>query len=160
MISRERLGELVQEVAEDGVLTDEQERMVRNVLRVSSIPVRDAMVAIEGVASVPEGFTREQVIRASAPGSHSRIPVREAASGRFTGFVHLLDLIYRPETPPADLVREAPEIREDVTVEQALHSLRRHRQTMGFVTDGAGRTRGIVTVKDLVEEVSGELPAF
>jgi len=160
ILSRDRLGELVKEVAEDGVLTEEQERMVRNVLRVSSIPVRDAMVGLAQVATVPEGFTRDQVVAASASGSHTRIPVRASATGRFIGFVHLLDLLYRPDAGPADLVREAPAIREDVTVEQALNSLRRHRQTMGFVTDGAGRTRGIVTVKDLVEEVSGELPAF
>ena len=41
-----------------------------------------------------------------------------------------------------------------------LRILRRARQPMGFVTDPAGETVGIITVKDLVEEISGELPAF
>jgi len=160
ILSREHLGELVHEVAEDGVLTEEQERMLRNVMRVSSIPVRDAMVRLADVATVPAGATRAEIVFASERGSYSRIPVREGGAGRLTGFVHVLDLIYRPDADPADLLREAPGIPEEETVEQALYSLRRHRQTMGFVLDGAGRTIGIVTVKDLVEEVSGELPAF
>ncbi|MEN8151793.1 MAG: CBS domain-containing protein, partial [Planctomycetota bacterium] len=160
ILSRERLGELVHDVAEDGVLTKEQRRMVRNVMRVSSIPVRDAMVPVERVAAVRADFTREDLLRASAREQRSRIPVEEPGTGRFVGFVHVLDLVYSPGTPPADLVREAPEFGADVTVREALHSLRRRRQTMGFVTDGDGATRGIVTMKDLVEEVSGELPAF
>ena len=57
ILSRERLGELVHDVAEDGVLTAEQRRMVRNVMRVSSIPVRDVMVSRKRVDSVRVGFS-------------------------------------------------------------------------------------------------------
>ena len=100
------------------------------------------------------------LLEASARENRSRIPVEDPESGRFLGFVHILDLVFSPDTPPADLFREAPEFRGDVTVQEVLHSLRRRRQTIGFVTAEDGATRGIVTMKDLVEEVSGELPAF
>jgi CBS domain containing-hemolysin-like protein len=157
MLGRERLGQLVHEVAEEGVLTPEQSRMVRNVMRVSSLPVRDAMVPVDAVDAVDVGFDRAELLRVSARNAHSRLPLRD---GDFVGVVHVLDLVFSPETPLAGLVREAPRIPAEETVEMALHSLRRGRHTMGFVTGDGGRTLGIVTVKDLVEEVSGELPAF
>ena len=61
---------------------------------------------------------------------------------------------------PAGLLVEVPAVRQSFPVDSALRVLRANRRPMGFVTDSRGRTVGIVTVKDLVEEVSGELPVF
>jgi len=160
MLSRDRLKDLIHEVAEDGVLTQEQRRMVRNVMRVSSIPVRDAMVPLSEVDSVPAGFTREELIAVSGRGGHTRVPVSGADRRRLECVASVLDLVFGPEAAPEDLVREAPVIPEFETVERALRTLRSGRHSMGFVAGADGRTLGIVTVKDLVEEVSGELPAF
>jgi CBS domain containing-hemolysin-like protein len=157
MLSRERLADLVGEVAEDGVLTEEQNRMVRNVMRVSSVPVADAMVAAERVDTVPPGFTEKDLVATSARHGHSRLPVRDPETGRFTGVVNVLDLVYRDD---GVRTREAPTVPALESVEQALYTLRRARRAMGFVVGEDGGTLGIVTVKDLVEEVSGELPAF
>ena len=129
-------------------------------MRVSSLPVRDAMVPISAVDALPAGFRKDDLLRVSARGSHSRLPVRGGEDGEFVGVVNVLDLVYRPEVAVPDLVREVPRIPADETVEMALHSFRRGRHTMGFVCGEDGSTLGIVTVKDLVEEVSGELPAF
>ena len=160
MLARDRLTSLMSEVVEDGVLTPDQSRMVRNVMRISSIPVRDAMVPVEKVDSVSEPFTREELVLASARHGRTRVPVRAAGGERLLGVVNVLDLVFREDADPAELLVEVPSVRDSSPVDSALRILRSNRKPMGFVTDGQGRTVGIVTVKDLVEEVSGELPVF
>jgi len=114
-------------------------------------------VRSELVDTVRPGFTREDMVAASARHGHSRLPVQDPETGHFTGVVNVLDLVYREgEAEP----REAPTVPARESVEQALYTLRRARRAMGFVVGEDGGTVGIVTVKDLVEEVSGELPAF
>lgn len=160
MLERDRLQSLVREVAEEGTLTGDQERMVRNVLRLSTVPVREAMVPIGEADALTEGFDVESLLAASAVRAHTRLPVRRADGSGYLGVVSVLDLVYRPELSAAELVREAPRVKEGHSVERALRRLRRDRQVMGLVCDEDGRVTGLITVKDLVEEVSGELPVF
>ena len=47
-----------------------------------------------------------------------------------------------------------------LSVAQALYSLQRARQQMAVLTEPGGGAVGIVTVKDLVEEIVGELSAW
>jgi CBS domain containing-hemolysin-like protein len=160
MLSRDRLQALVGEVAEEGVLTDQQRRMVTNVMRISSVPVRGAMVPLSEVDAVSEGFDREELLAASGKRGRTRIPVLERASGQPRGVVNVLDLAYRPGIALGDLVQQVPRIPDRSSVNRSLRLLRKARKPMGFVTDRGDRVVGVVTVKDLVEEISGELPAF
>ncbi len=158
--SRGRIEGLVREVAEDGALTEAQSRMLRNVLRLSSLPIRDVMVPLDRVDRIEEGFTREALLAVSARNGRTRIPVTEKGTGRPILVATVLDLVFREEAGMADIVREVPILSMDRTVDQALRVLRARRRSMAFVRNEKSRVVGIVTVKDLVEEVSGELPAF
>ncbi|MCK4626739.1 MAG: CBS domain-containing protein, partial [Phycisphaerae bacterium] len=46
---------------------------------------------------------------------------------------------------------------EDLGVIEALVRLQQRREVMGFVVSSSGEYVGLVTIKDLVEEIVGEL---
>jgi CBS domain containing-hemolysin-like protein len=76
--------------------------------------------------------------------------------------LHTLDCI-RPagrEQSAAELARRAVEVSQDDGVTSVLVALQRARSQMAVVTDADGHATGIVTVKDLVEEIVGELQDF
>ncbi|MHC4859655.1 MAG: CBS domain-containing protein, partial [Planctomycetota bacterium] len=122
ILSRERLASLVRDVTEEGVLTAEQSRMAANIMRLSSIPVRDAMIAFEEVDTVAEGFTREELVEASRRNRRSRIPVVDRETGRPAGVVNVLDLVFRDGEELADLVHPVPSIPANEGVDRALQS--------------------------------------
>ncbi len=152
---RATLDAVLLEGAGVGLLTPRQQEMARNVLRAEGRRVRDVMIPWERVATIPPDADA-RALRGGAPGrSHARYPV-VSSDGHLSGIAHLLDLL-RPGMPPAGrIARPAYLLRADQPVLAALLTLQRRRAPIAVVRE-AGRPVGIVTAKDLVEEIVGDL---
>ena len=92
---------------------------------------------------------------------HSRFPVGRDSQDDVVGFVHLRDLLLRPDGEAARTVGEiAREVRQLPGAKQALAALsemRRAGDHLAIVVDEYGGTAGIVTLEDLLEELVGEI---
>ena len=62
-----------------------------------------------------------------------------------------------PDATIEGLVREAPIVPETKPLDDLLADLQRQRTSLAIVIDEYGRTAGIVTVEDIIEEVVGEI---
>jgi CBS domain containing-hemolysin-like protein len=62
-----------------------------------------------------------------------------------------------PETRISPAVRDALIVPETKPLDDLLTELQRQRSSMGVVVDEYGRTVGIVTIEDILEEVVGEI---
>jgi CBS domain containing-hemolysin-like protein len=88
--------------------------------------------------------------------NYSRGPVLDEA-GDVVGILDVYDvLVDEPVAIPAERMTAPLKLPADMTVTEALYAMRRGRHMMA-VAQKDGKAVGIVTIKDLVEEIVGEL---
>ena len=87
------------------------------------------------------------------------MPVVEA-TGTPVGILLSLDAVLVPDRPTAERMIDLLSFDGGTPVRDALRSMRESRRKMAVVVTPDGRPRGLVTLKDLVEPVTGELGAW
>jgi CBS domain containing-hemolysin-like protein len=137
--------------------------MLTGVFHLHEQEARQVMTPIPAVVTIDVEDTVENALRLAVSTGHTRLVVTEAGNqDRVRGIVHANALIKQlmtegPEAHFQALVREAPIIPETKPLDDLLADLQRERTELAIVIDEYGRTAGIVTVEDIIEEVVGEI---
>ncbi|MEM7754180.1 MAG: CNNM domain-containing protein [Planctomycetota bacterium] len=155
---RERFIELLGESVSEGAISAEQGRLAERAIVFGRRRVRDEMVPWSRVDAVPASWARSRVIFATARAPHSRVPVLGPA-GEVVGVADRLRLHTEPGSELSDVTSDAVWVDPDLGLRSALAELRAARTPMGLV-GRPGRCLGLVTVKDLIEPLTGEMRAW
>jgi CBS domain containing-hemolysin-like protein len=137
--------------------------MLTGVFHLHEQEARQVMTPIPAVVTVDVDDTVEDALKLCVSTGHTRLVVTEAGNqDRVRGIVHanaLVKLLMTegPEAHFESVVREAPIIPETKPLDDLLADLQRERTELAIVIDEYGRTAGIVTVEDIIEEVVGEI---
>ncbi|MBN1540725.1 HlyC/CorC family transporter [candidate division KSB1 bacterium] len=87
----------------------------------------------------------------------SRLPVYNQDLDDIVGFFYLLDILTRPDSPVAELMRPAFFLPENIKAIQALDQMRKMGKSMVVLVDEHGGTAGLITIEDMVEQIFGEI---
>lgn len=158
---RHEMHMLVREGVGYGLLSDEQSAMVQRVLDLGNHKVSHEMIPWKQVIKIQSSKNTDQLWKLAEETSVSRFPVLDAA-GKVLGVVSLYEVLRytREECPPlAQLIKPGIAINASTPVREALLMLRSSHDTLGIVME-KNRPVGIVTVKDLVEPITGELASW
>lgn len=159
-LSEERMAEIFAEGQAGGVMTHVQTVMADRVMRLRSVSLAAAMVPIDKAATVAPDEPRQELLRLVASTNYSRLPVRDGG-GRIVGVLDVYDVLAREEVQrPSECMTEPLVLTDSYSVSDALYHMQRAHKRMAVVTAPSGRHVGIVTIKDLVEEIVGELEAW
>src|SRR5439155_13582563 len=107
--------------------------------------------------------TVETALRRCISSGHTRLLVIEDDNpDRVRGIAHANSLARAlmsegSETSVEPLVREVPIVPETKPLDDLLADMQRHRTSIAVVADEYGRTGGIVTVEDIIDELVGEI---
>ncbi len=150
------LGEIFAEGQASGALTHTQAVMVDRVMNIADVKLANVMVAIDKAICIRRDTARAVLMRMLRKHNYSRVPVRDA-SGDVVGILDVYDvLIDESVVVPAEKMTDPLKLPADMSVTEALYRLQRTKSMMAVVQKDA-RPVGIVTIKDLVEEIVGEL---
>lgn len=153
--------QMLREGAAGGALTATQAVMLERIAALRGVHVGSVMVPLSGVVMLRADATLAEARRIVTTTTHSWMPVYRGDRHRLVGVVHFLDLLTGvPELIVEDYLWPSVEVRYQTSVTETLSALQRARRRMAFIVDASGRCQGIVTVKDLVEEIVGELAAW
>src|SRR5918997_4464540 len=160
---RERISEdeLRDLVAANTVLDPVERRIIDEVLVAGAKMVREVMMPRTEVVFLSAGLTITEAERVVRVETHTRYPVVDGTHDDVVGFVHLRDVLLRPDLHPCttvgELTREVKQLPGSKRVLAALSEMRRERHHLAVIVDEYGGTAGIVTLEDLIEELVGEI---
>src|SRR6201999_589136 len=161
--SPEELRLLISRAAQGGRLVFREAGMVWGGFHPDAPEAREVMTPIPAVVTVDASETVEAALRRCITSGHTRLVVIEDENpDRVKGIVHNNSLarLYMSDGPQAAIetvIREALIVPETRPLDDLLHDLQVQRSSLAVVVDEYGRTVGIVTVEDILEEVVGEI---
>ncbi|MEE6259546.1 hemolysin family protein [Plantactinospora sonchi] len=160
---RERISEaeLRDLVAANTLLDPVERRIIDEVLVSGARMVREVMMPRTEVVFLAARLTLKEAAQLVRTETHTRYPVVDGTHDDVIGFVHLRDVLLRPEDDPCEtvgeLLREVKKVPGTKRVLATLTEMRREGHHLAVVIDEYGGTAGIVTLEDLIEELVGEI---
>jgi putative hemolysin len=159
--SADELRALVDEAEGAGVIPRAQEEMLHNVFDFATQEARDVMVPAPDVAWLDADAPAGDALTFAAKRAHTRYPVARGSIDHLVGAVHLRELVVAASEDPGrrveEIAREALLIPPTKDLGALLREMREQGEQLAVVTDEYGRTLGIVTLEDIVEEIVGEI---
>jgi CBS domain containing-hemolysin-like protein len=161
--SPEELRLLIRRGGERGRLDPGEAGMLSGVFHLHEQEAREVMTPIPAVVTVDASENVESALRRCVSSGHTRLLVIEDDNpDRVRGLVHNNGLarLYMQEGPDASIeatIHDAWIVPETKPLDDLLAELQRRQIYMAVVVDEYGRTVGIVTVEDILEEVVGEI---
>ncbi len=132
-------------------------------LSIKSRALTHALVPLDKVVMASCTDTTDRLLELHRENRYSRIPVCSPERDQILGVVNILDLASAERLEGRtilDVAREPVQLDANMSVAEGLYQLQRDGHQMGVVIRRDGTAAGIVTVKDLVEEIVGELEAW
>ena len=157
MLARRGIETIVAEGHASGLLTDYQSAMADRASRFADVRIRDVMSPLGEAVTAPAGTSREELAALFSRHSRSRVPLLDE-TGLVTAILDMFDLLVAaPTASPADLAQSPLVLPEQMPVSSALLAIQGRGVVMAVAADAAGRHVGIITVKDIAEEIVGDL---
>jgi putative hemolysin len=158
----ENIDALITAGAEEGLIEEGDRKLIQSVVAFGDKTVREVMTPRTRIVAISADATLEALRRLVIHEQYSRIPVFEGSIDQIVGFVHVRDMFEREyKERQYATVREVMRPVRFVPEAKSVHDLLREMQHEGahvaIVVDEFGKTAGLVTMEDLVEEIVGEI---
>jgi CBS domain containing-hemolysin-like protein len=161
--SSEDLKMMIARSVTGGKLDPGEAIMLSGVFHLHEQEARQVMTPIPAVVTVDLSEDVQTALGRCIESGHTRLVVTEDGNtDRIKGIVHnnsLVKLMMRegPEAGIEPSVKDALIVPETKPLDDLLADLQRERASLAVVVDEYGRTTGIVSVEDILEEIVGEI---
>jgi putative hemolysin len=161
LITEEELRLMIEVGKEEGVLSDEERKMLHRIFEFGDIKVKDVMVPKEKIVAVDVNTTSEQLLNIFVEEGHARLPVYEGSVTNIIGVVYAHDLLYLLRDKGLfllqDLLHKPYFVRGGLRVNELLRIFQKDKVQIAIVVDEHNKTLGLLTLEDLIEEIVGEI---
>jgi magnesium and cobalt transporter len=158
--SKEELMETLAEAEDNQVIGAESRAMLEGVLRITDMTAGDVMVAAPRMDLINIDAPFDELLHGVIDTSHSRFPVYEKDRENVIGILMAKDLLKLQRAPELNvraLLRPAVFVPESKKLNDLLREFKGNRNHLAIVIDEFGRTAGLITIEDVLEEIVGEI---
>jgi CBS domain containing-hemolysin-like protein len=158
----EHLEAFMEAGAEEGLIEEEDRKLIRSVVEFGDKTVREVMTSRNKMVVVEANQTLDALRSLVIDAQLSRFPVYEGDLDHIIGFVHVRDVFEVDEKDLArrqvrELMRPVRMVPESKPVNTLLREMQGDGAHMVIVVSEYGETAGLATLEDLMEEIFGEI---
>ena len=140
----------------DAEIEDEVE-LFHNALDFADTKVRDCMVPRTEIDAIDiEDTTIEQLKNKFIESGHSKIIVYRGDIDHIIGYIHSSEM-FKHFTKIEKHIQQMPYVPETMAARKLMHIFLQQKKSLGVVIDEFGGTSGIVSLEDIVEEITGDI---
>jgi CBS domain containing-hemolysin-like protein len=159
---RHQVHQIIHETQEEGLLSQTQREMMMRLIDFPSIAVSSVMIPLRQTDKIPVEISRDQFIQQLKESRFTRQIVYGTGPNDILGYISIYDVLSAEQDfrdIRAHLV-PLPILDRKTTVIEAINVLRNRRERIALVVESARKQNcplGIITISDLIEEITGEL---
>ena len=159
VFSHADLGFYIREYAPAGDEGDKMQpelEMFRNAIGFRNIRVRECAVPRNEIIAVSDTASVELLMSRFVETKHSKIMIYRKNIDNIVGYVHSFDLFSKPKSI-REVLRPALIVPHSMMAADLLRMFIQQHRSVAVVVDEFGGTFGLVTMEDLIEEITGEI---
>jgi len=165
-VTREEVQALADISVEEGVIGKAEHKMIRRVFELNQTTLNSVMQPLVDIISLPSTSTIYSVLQAVDENQFSHIPIYEEKNDNIIGIVHLTEILdvatgeanKDKQKSLGNLIdKSVPFVPETKLVGKMLRELQAKETKLVFAIDEYGGVTGMMTVRNLAEEIVGEL---
>jgi CBS domain containing-hemolysin-like protein len=163
---RHHIKDIIQETRDEGILSLMQQDIMHRLVDAGSVLVREVMIRLGQVRMVELSTNRTALLGDLRDCSYRRLPVYEGERTDIAGYVDIYETLGSGEDFERleSQVKPIGQIGSTETVVEAVSTMRRENSRIAVVVQKSGRVKserpkvlGVVTLKDLVGELTGSI---
>jgi len=163
-MSEEELLAMVDIGTKEGVIEEEEQELIENVLEFADTTVEEIMTIESEIDSLEIETTARNAAEFFTTHSHSRIPIYRDNIDNIVGILTVHDILkitHNKDNPiknltdyrfPAPIV-----VPKTKSISKLFREFQKRRQHIAIVVDERGHTVGLVTMEDILEEIVGDI---
>jgi len=158
--STDELIETLAEAEDNKVIDAESRVMLEGVIRMAGMTAGDVMVAAPRMDLIDIDAPFDEMLHLIIETAHSRFPVYEGEKENVIGILLAKDLLKLQRAPEFNiraLLRPAAFVPESKGLNDLLREFRGNRNHLAIVIDEFGRTAGLITIEDVLEQIVGDI---
>ena len=145
---------------EDGVIEQEEKKLIYNVFEFGDSVAKDIMIPRIDMTTIDVNATYDELLSLFRESMYTRIPVYENDTDNIIGIVIVKDFLLvedREHFKIQDIMREGYYTYEYKKTADLLLEMRLSTTNISLVLNEYGATVGMITIEDLLEEIVGEI---
>ena len=159
-VTEEELRAMVEYSHEEGIIENEEKKMIVNVVDFGDTVAGDIMVPRVDMVMVDEKSSYEEILQVFREERYTRIPVYEETPDNVIGILNVKDFLLiedKENFVMKELLREPLYTYEYKKTSALMMDMRKTGANIVIVLDEYGITAGLITLEDMLEEIVGEI---
>ena len=160
-VTEEEIKSMIREGAEDGEVLQVEQDIMERVFSLGDRDLESIMTPRMDIVWIDVEMDKSEIKALISSNPYSKFPVAKEDLDHLEGIVYIKDIFNHIDSPDFDIrkiMRPIQYFYENMEVYSALEQMKVNQNHLALIIDEFGVLQGIVTLKDIMEAIVGEIP--